>query len=66
MAVEREAVEHPMWEGSMSPVKVRRQKNGEWTASIEIDVRIVIDDTRDIYIKKTVAVRATEQRGRKR
>lgn len=64
--VERESVEQPFALGSVSVPRAVRQKNGEWSVEFEIDFRVKIDDTRDVYVRRTLSVRATEQRGRKR
>ena len=64
--VERESVEHPFAVGSVTVPRAVRQKNGEWSVEFEINFRVKIDETRDVYVRRTLSVRATEQRGRRR
>ena len=66
MAVEREEIERPFAVGSCSVPRAVRQANGDWFVEFEIDFRVKIDNTRDVYVRRTVSLRASEQRGRKR
>jgi hypothetical protein len=63
--VERETVENPVAIGSCAPLRAVRQKNGSWFVEFEIDFRVKIDDTRDVYVRRTVSLQAAEQRGRR-
>lgn len=65
MAVEREEIERPFAIGKCAVSRAVRQANGEWFVEFEIDFRVRIDDTRDVYVRRSVSVRAEAQRGRK-
>lgn len=66
MTVAREEVLRPFAIGSVAAMKATRQANGDWSVEFDIDFRVKVDESRDIYVRRTVVVRATEQRGRKK
>ena len=66
MAVERETIEHPFAVGSCAVPRIVRQANGDWFVEFDIEFRVKIDETRDIYVNRTVSLRAYPQRGRRK
>lgn len=66
MGVERERIEWPKSSGSAIVTGATRQANGDWSIQVAMKFRVIIDETRDVYLERTVSVRASEQRGRKR
>lgn len=64
--VERESVENPAAVGQCAVQRAVRQKNGQWFVEFEINFRVKIDENRDVYVRRTVSLQASEQRGRKR
>lgn len=65
MGVERERVEWPKSSGSAIVTGATRQANGDWSVQVAMKFRVTIDDTRDVYLERTVSVRTAEQRGRR-
>lgn len=64
--VEREEVHAPFAVGSVVVMRAVRGAAGRWSVELDVNFRIKIDDTRDIYVRKMLSTVANEQRGRKR
>ena len=64
--VEKEQVHAPFAVGSAVITRIYRAACGRWTAEFDLNFRVQVDDTRDVYIRRIVAVGASEQRGRRR
>ena len=65
MAVEREEYETPRAVGSAMVSKVSRAAAGTWSVEFELQFRILLEDGREVLVRKAVRTVATEQRGRK-
>jgi hypothetical protein len=65
MGVEREEYQTPRAVGSAVVTKVARGAAGTWSVEFELDFRIMLDDGREVLVRKAVHTVATEQRGRK-
>lgn len=65
MGVEREQHETPRAVGSAVVNKVSRGAAGGWSVEFELDFRIMLEDGREVIVRKAVHTVATEQRGRK-
>lgn len=65
MGVEREVHPGPRAIGAAAVSKVIRNAAGSWSVEFELDFRILLDDGREVVVRKAVHTLATEQRGRK-
>lgn len=65
MGVPRETVSFPFAVGSVKVPQAVRGENGRWSVEFRIEFRVRIDDTRDVLVRRTVSLQATEQLGRK-
>jgi len=65
VAVEREEHSAPRAIGSAVVSGVTRHASGAWSVEFELDFRILLDDGREVVVRKAVHTIATEQRGRK-
>ena len=65
VAVERESHQTPRAIGVASVNRVVRNAAGSWSVEFEMDFKILLDDGREVLVRKAIHTIATEQRGRK-
>jgi hypothetical protein len=66
VGVEKEEINVPWSVGSAVVTRIVRGQAGSWSVEFDLNFRIVVDDDREVFVRRIVNVRANEQRGRKR
>lgn len=65
MSVEREAVQAPEAIGSAVVTRIYRHTMGAWSVEFDLNFKIAVGDGREVFVRRYVNVRSSEQRGRK-
>lgn len=65
MSVERERHTEFRQDGEVRATVVDRAEAGGWTVALEISLRLVLADGREVIVRKELRTRATSVRGRR-